>query len=235
MFMEKQVSIYLVSTNQVWLDMTSAVLSSIFDKYQFVSLSSIETLWSLPEESIVIFDKGSMGNPSSQLISPPERGGHWLIVNADLVDEDNVAGFISLGYSGLVTAAATMEMLPRAVRTLILGELWFSRHAMSHALRRLISAGGSSGRSVNVLGARYELSAREQKVFTLLLQGSSNKDIAAHLNLSPSTVKTHVSNILSKTGKSSRGQLSTLLMKESAELDMSFSDADHECAALVLN
>ncbi|MCF1457960.1 MAG: LuxR C-terminal-related transcriptional regulator [Shewanella sp.] len=117
-----------------------------------------------------------------------------------------------------------------------MGELWFSRYAMSHAFRRLVSSGGMSGRSANVLGARYELSAREQQVFTLLLQGSSNKDIASQLNLTTSTVKTHVSNILSKTGKSSRSQLSTLLVNESAaDVNTSFCDCDHTQPVLVLN
>ncbi|MEF1250002.1 helix-turn-helix transcriptional regulator [Vibrio owensii] len=60
---------------------------------------------------------------------------------------------------------------------------------------------------------KYELSGKEQKVFLYLLQGYSNKEIAEQLNVSLSTIKTHVSHILSKTGKQSRSQLGALMME----------------------
>ena len=45
---------------------------------------------------------------------------------------------------------------------------------------------------------RAALSPRETDVLKLLAQGLSNKDIAVTMRLSPSTVKRHVENILSK-------------------------------------
>ncbi|EKO3855179.1 response regulator transcription factor, partial [Vibrio harveyi] len=54
---------------------------------------------------------------------------------------------------------------------------------------------------------------KEQKVFMYLVQGYSNKEIAGQLSVSLSTVKTHVSHILSKTGKQSRSQLGSLMVE----------------------
>lgn len=52
-----------------------------------------------------------------------------------------------------------------------------------------------------------DLTRREREVAMLIGQGKSNSEIAAELVLSKRTVETHVSNILSKLGLSSRAQI----------------------------
>jgi DNA-binding NarL/FixJ family response regulator len=47
----------------------------------------------------------------------------------------------------------------------------------------------------------------EQRVLCLLLGGESNRAIAKQLVLSPRTVESHVSSLLSKTGLKNRSQL----------------------------
>jgi DNA-binding NarL/FixJ family response regulator len=51
-----------------------------------------------------------------------------------------------------------------------------------------------------------KLTSRETEVLRLLAQGKSNKEIGAALVIGDKTVKTHVSNILSKLGVPSRTQ-----------------------------
>jgi NarL family two-component system response regulator YdfI len=48
------------------------------------------------------------------------------------------------------------------------------------------------------------LTARESEVLTMLAEGTSNKEIAARLNISEHTVKFHVSSILAKLGATTR-------------------------------
>jgi DNA-binding NarL/FixJ family response regulator len=48
------------------------------------------------------------------------------------------------------------------------------------------------------LGRHASLSAREREVFQLIAEGHSNKDIAAELDLSVTTVETHRAHILQK-------------------------------------
>jgi two-component system, NarL family, response regulator LiaR len=58
-----------------------------------------------------------------------------------------------------------------------------------------------------------DLTERERTVLSLLVEGLNNTQIAARLSVSPSTIKTHVSNILSKFGVSSRTEAVTLALR----------------------
>ncbi|MGR6835960.1 response regulator transcription factor [Syntrophomonas erecta] len=57
------------------------------------------------------------------------------------------------------------------------------------------------------------LTNREQDVLQLILRGKTNKAIAAELGVSENTVKTHVKNIYSKYGVSSRAEIISTLLK----------------------
>ena len=59
----------------------------------------------------------------------------------------------------------------------------------------------------------YELTGREVEILGLVVEGLSNQDIAGRLYVSASTVKFHVSNILSKLGVSTRTEEVALALK----------------------
>lgn len=58
------------------------------------------------------------------------------------------------------------------------------------------------------------LTDRETEVLGLIAEGLSNRDIAARLNISPGTTKTHVSRILTKLGCSSRTQAAIIARED---------------------
>jgi len=58
-----------------------------------------------------------------------------------------------------------------------------------------------------------DLTEREREVLALMVEGLKNRQIAGKLTLSPSTIKSHVSNILSKLGVSSRTEAVTVAMR----------------------
>ena len=58
-----------------------------------------------------------------------------------------------------------------------------------------------------------DLTRREQEVLALLVKGMSNPEIAERLVISRSTVKVHVSSILSKLGVASRGEAISLAIQ----------------------
>lgn len=57
------------------------------------------------------------------------------------------------------------------------------------------------------------LTTQEQRVLGCIVAGLPNKDIASHLCISESTVKTHVTNILKKLNLSNRTEASTYALK----------------------
>ena len=58
-----------------------------------------------------------------------------------------------------------------------------------------------------------DLTEREREVLVLMIEGLNNVQIAGRLTVSPSTIKSHVSNILSKLGASSRTEAVTLALR----------------------
>jgi DNA-binding NarL/FixJ family response regulator len=82
--------------------------------------------------------------------------------------------------------------------------------ALVSALRR-VHAGGRFlpapvSRALNSRMPDSELSAREREVLSLIVRGKSNKEIATDLGITESTVKCHVSVILSRLNVSDRTQ-----------------------------
>jgi NarL family two-component system response regulator LiaR len=58
-----------------------------------------------------------------------------------------------------------------------------------------------------------DLTEREREVLALMVEGLNNTQIAGRLSVSPSTIKSHVSNILSKLGVTSRTEAVTLALR----------------------
>jgi len=58
-----------------------------------------------------------------------------------------------------------------------------------------------------------DLTEREREVLTLMIEGLNNVQIAGRLTVSPSTIKSHVSNILSKLAVTSRTEAVTLALR----------------------
>lgn len=82
-----------------------------------------------------------------------------------------------------------------------------ARQLRGAAARELGSRAGAAAESAESPDGS-ELSARERDVLERIAAGDSNKLIARTLDISPHTVKRHVSNILDKLGLTSRGQAS---------------------------
>jgi DNA-binding CsgD family transcriptional regulator len=84
---------------------------------------------------------------------------------------------------------------------------------------KILNAGGSAGRC-GLLGMHErakriggQLTVREIDVLRLIAAGNANKQIAAQLSITEETVKTHVTNILSKLGANDRTHAVTIALK----------------------
>ncbi|HEX6655599.1 MAG TPA: response regulator transcription factor [Candidatus Limnocylindria bacterium] len=82
--------------------------------------------------------------------------------------------------------------------------LWTIRGA---AAGQVALSARTAARMVRLVGLHERLSHRETEVFYLVARGLANKQVAHELGITRSTVKTHVSGILSKLGLLSRTEV----------------------------
>jgi len=118
-----------------------------------------------------------------------------LILTMFEVDE-SVFAAVRAGARGYLLKGAVQEETLRAIRAVNNGEAIFG----PVVAERLMHYFGSTRSTAKSGPAQFfpELTEREYEILTLIAQRKSNADIAAHLVLSPKTVRNHVSNILSK-------------------------------------
>ena len=67
--------------------------------------------------------------------------------------------------------------------------------------------------TASVSDGEKHLTEREREVLVLMVEGLNNTQIAGRLTVSTSTIKSHVSNILSKLGTTSRTEAVTLALR----------------------
>lgn len=126
-----------------------------------------------------------------------------IIILTTFDPDEYIYRALKAGASGFVLKDIPPEELVAAVRTVAAGGAMLS----PDITRRLI------GRFAGQLGAATEfaerldrLTAREREVLRSLADGKSNVEIAEALFIGASTVKTHVSSLLSKLGLRDRAQ-----------------------------
>ncbi|MFJ2299118.1 response regulator [Oerskovia paurometabola] len=118
--------------------------------------------------------------------------------------DDYVFGALEAGASGFLLKDAEPDVLVDAVRRVASGE-----GLVDHTLtRRVIDefARRRSPASPDDVASGL-LTSREHDILALLCRGQSNAEIAATLFLEASTVKSHLSRIMTKTGLRDRVQL----------------------------
>jgi two-component system, NarL family, nitrate/nitrite response regulator NarL len=122
-------------------------------------------------------------------------------------DQDVVA-WAEHGAKGILTRQASLDDLLHAVLAAANGECRFSPWAASALLRRVAEAGAERRRPA----PHPELTSREREIGALLVEGLSNKEIAARLLLGVSTVKNHVHNLLGKIDARTRAEAVAVLL-----------------------
>lgn len=137
-----------------------------------------------------------------RLVNDGRTNARVLILTTFDLDE-HVYNAIQAGASGFLLKDVPPAQLTSAIRVVSEGEMLVSPAITRRLLERFVSR-PAPGQTV--VPRLETLTEREVEVLKLIARGLSNQEIAGSLYLSETTVKTHVSRILSKMGLRDRVQ-----------------------------
>jgi DNA-binding NarL/FixJ family response regulator len=112
--------------------------------------------------------------------------------------DESLLGAISAGADGYLLKSAEPEELCDAIRRVAAGGSYLSQDVARAVMRAAAQSPANHANQV--------LSDRELEILACLARGSTNREMASKLIISPNTVKTHVHNILKKLGASNRAE-----------------------------
>jgi NarL family two-component system response regulator LiaR len=141
-----------------------------------------------------------------------------ILVLTSFAGDDKIFPAIKAGALGYLLKDSGPEELVHAIRQVHRGESSLHPTVARRLLRELSSPTAQGSESESDC-----LTEREVEVLQLVAQGQSNRQVADLLTISEATVRTHVSNILSKLNLCSRTQATLYALREGL---VSLNDCD---------
>ena len=129
--------------------------------------------------------------------------GVRVLILTTFEEDDYIFGALSAGASGFLLKRTRPEELIAAIHAIAAGDSLLSPSVTARVIERMAGQplpGGTADRRLD------ELTTREREVLALVARGLSNGEIANHLVIEESTVKTHVKRLLAKLGARDRVQ-----------------------------
>ncbi|NUT39181.1 MAG: response regulator transcription factor [Thermoactinospora sp.] len=114
--------------------------------------------------------------------------------------DENVVAALRAGADGFLPKDISPEELAEAVRVVHRGEAAVAPRLLTRLIGTFVRG------PVRPRGSVTGLTAREQEILTLIGRGLSNTEIAGRLEVSPSTVKNHVTSLFAKLEVRDRAQ-----------------------------
>ena len=118
-----------------------------------------------------------------------------VIALTSVLEDASVVSAVKAGAIGYLLKNTESDALCRAIKAAAQGQVQLSPEAAARLMREMRQPENPDA-----------LTERENEVLVLIARGRANKEIALDLHIGEKTVKTHVSNILSKLGVQSRTQ-----------------------------
>ena len=147
------------------------------------------------------------GVEATRRIVAADPGGPRIIVLTTFDLDEYAFAALQAGASGFLLKDALPEELLRAIRTVHAGDAVVAPSTTQRLIARYVRRGTAA--ELPTAGVE-SLTEREREVWLAIARGLTNGEIAASLGISEATVKTHVGNVLGKTGMRDRVALVVL-------------------------
>ncbi|GLY05679.1 MULTISPECIES: response regulator transcription factor [Actinoplanes] len=130
-----------------------------------------------------------------------------VLVLTTFGDDDHLYPALQAGACGFLLKDAPPEELLGGIRQAAAGDSPFSGDVLRRLVRRAVDARPVPQRRAE------GLTARESQVLDLVGEGLSNTEIAARMHIGVTTVKTHITALMAKTGSANRVRLALLAQR----------------------
>src|SRR5271157_118913 len=152
------------------------------------------------------FDLGeSDGRQFLRLAKEQGFQGKVLVVTAG-VDAGVAAELIRSGISGVFRKHDSAALLAQAIRDLMAGKVWLNQEQLQTALNSEVAVPQET--------RSRQFTEREQQVLSYVFEGLANKEIAARIGVSESSVKATLQQLFSKTGVRTRSQFVRIVLEQ---------------------
>jgi DNA-binding NarL/FixJ family response regulator len=139
-----------------------------------------------------------------------QRPSTRIVVLTTFDDDEHLYPALAAGASGFLVKDATPDELLDGIHRAAAGDSPFSRAVLNRLVEQALRAQSTPTREP---APPPGLTDRERQVLALVGEGLSNPEIADRLHLGVTTVKTHIANLMAKTGSANRVQLALYSMR----------------------
>lgn len=149
-----------------------------------------------------------------------ERPALKPVVMGDPLTPEQIQAVVGAGAKGFLLRSAGVSEINMAMEIVLDGSIWAPRKVLA----RLVEAGTAGAERVGPPPVHQEsveemITGREREVLHLLMNGRSNREIAAAMGIEQATVKAHLGRMLRKTRAKNRVELTLRAMEEKAQYD----------------
>lgn len=178
-----------------WLDGESdmRVMAALHDRVPPPSVLAAS------QADVVLLDADLPEDPALRVCEQcSARAAPKVIMLSQSSDPRRIVRAMRSGAVGWVSKEESLERLRDVIHAVADGETCLPPEQTGEVLRLLLhGADPDDGEAGRALAA---LTPREREVLMCLAEGTGRRDMAAHLQMSPNTVRTHLQNLMGKLG-----------------------------------
>jgi len=207
----KKIPILLIEDNRLLREGISVLLKKQSDMNVVSTVGNGENILTLIgklKPSIVLLDLGLRSQNSLEIVKLVKKNfQETKIIVMDLIpSQADVFEFVQAGVSGFMLKDISVTEFLKTIRSVYQGARVLPSHLTGSLFSQIVEH-AVNGFKPSAIVESVRMTKRERQVIELIADGSTNKEIAQKLHLSPYTVKSHVHNILEKLALNTRVQI----------------------------